>query len=217
MKSKSTEDMENFPIRMTQDDWKKSYEGETPPHWAEDFEPSPLAGRLLNLLPEESGNQILEIGAGNGRDSIFFAKKGNQVTGIDLAPGAIKLAEENAKKNGVADKINLSVAKAESLPFANEHFDAVYSISVLHSTVLPESMAEISRVLKPQGKALIYLYEMNESGGKKYWFWKEGQIETMCKENNLKIDYKENFFDDRHAGEVTKVLIFEIHKEENAQ
>jgi 2-polyprenyl-3-methyl-5-hydroxy-6-metoxy-1,4-benzoquinol methylase len=203
---------DKLPIYMTPEDWKKSYEGEEPPHWAEEMKPSPLAGQLLEMLPQKKGNKILEIGVGNGRDSVYFVSQNNEVTGIDIAEGAIKLAKENALKSGVGEKVNFVKGKAEELGFNNESFDAVYSISVLHATILPESLSEIARVLKPGGKAIIYLYEMTESNGKNYWFWKKEKVEQLVKENGLSIEDQWDFWDPRHEGEKTKVLVFKIGK-----
>ncbi len=204
---------DDLPIYMTPEDWKQSYEQEKPPHWAEELEPSPLAKQLIEELPQGMSNRILEIGVGNGRDSIYFAKQGKKVTGIDIAEGAINLAKKNAEEAGFKDKINFVIGKSEELAFDKESFDAVYSISVLHSTFLPESLAEISRVLRSDGKAIIYLYEMTESSGKKYWFWKKEDIEKLISENDLRIDDQWDFWDTRHEGEKTKVLVFKLHKE----
>jgi ubiquinone/menaquinone biosynthesis C-methylase UbiE len=203
---------DKLPIYMTPEDWKKSYEGGEPPHWAQEMEPAPLANDLLKTLPQKTGNKILEIGVGNGRDSIYFASQGNEVMGIDIAEGAIKLAKENALKSKVGEKVNFAKGKAEELGFRDESFDAVYSISVLHATILPESLSEIARVLKPGGKAIIYLYEMTKSGGKNYWFWKKEKVEQLIKENGLEIEDQWDFWDPRHEGENTKVLIFKIGK-----
>lgn len=205
----------DLPIYMTPKDWEKSYEDKELPHWAVELEPSPLVKDLAKALPQKTENKILEIGVGNGRDSIYLAKENNQVTGIDIAEGAINLAKKNAQQEGVGDKINFTIGKAEELNFKDESFDAVYSISVLHATILPDSLAEISRVLKPNGKAMIYLYEMTESGGKKYWFWKQKDIEKIVLESDLAIDDQWDFWDTRHEGEKTKVLIFKLHKKED--
>lgn len=92
---------DGLPIRMTSEDWIAAYEKEEIPHWAEDLTPSPLAKRLLDELPRRSGNRILEIGVGNSRDSIYFAQNGNNVVGVDVTPGAIKLAEKNRDHTGL--------------------------------------------------------------------------------------------------------------------
>ena len=164
---------------MKPKDWAKAYERETP-HWAESQEPSPLAPQLLEMLGKEPDNTILEIGVGNGRDSIFFAKKGNKVTGIDIASGAVEMAKKNAHLAGVLNKITFQIGDAEQLRFKDSSFDGVYSISVLHATDLKLSLKEVARVLRTQGKAIIYLYEKTEENGQEYWFMKERMSKVYC-------------------------------------
>lgn len=197
---------------MTEEDWKKSYQQVELPHWVENLTPSLLAEQLLRSLPTPKGNKILEIGVGNGRDSIFFAQAGNEVMGIDIASGAITLAIENSKKAGVEPKIRFAVGDAEHLEFPDGTFDAVYSISVLHSTWLPASMAEISRVLKPGGKVMLYLYEMTKSGGIKYWFYKKEKVEEIARESGLIVETSRSAWDRRHEEETTKILIMRMRK-----
>lgn len=205
-------------IRMSPQDWKESYEGKEPPHWAIDMVPSPLAKRLCEHLPNKSGNKILEIGVGNGRDSIYFAKMGNEVTGIDIAQGAVDLAKKNSKKEGVEDKIQFQVGDAENLEFPDESFDTVYSISVLHSTILAESFKEIARVLKPGGKFMLHMYVMVKSGEegkeKTFWFYKEERVREAAEENQFIIEESHTGWDRKHKGEVTKILIMEMYKKE---
>jgi len=207
-----------MPIRMSPQDWIESYEGGELPHWAVDMTPSPLVKRLCEHLPNKSGNKILEIGVGNGRDSIYLAKMGNGVTGIDIAQGAIDLAKKNSQKEGVEDKIQFQVGNAENLEFPDESFNAVYSISVLHSTSLAESFKEISRVLKPGGKFMLHMYVMVKSGEKgqerTYWFYKEEKVREVAEKNQFVIEDSYTGWDRKHKGEVTKILIMEMYKKE---
>jgi len=204
-------------IHMSPQDWEKIYEREIP-HWAIDMTPSLLAKRLCEHLPNKSGNKILEIGVGNGRDSIYLAKMGNKITGIDIAQGAIDLAKENSKKEGVEDKIQFQVGNAENLEFSDEGFDAVYSISVLQYTILVDSFKEIARVLKPGGKFMLHMYVMLKSGEKgkelTYWFYKEEKVKEIAKENQFIVERSHTSWDKKHKGEVTKVLVMEMHKKE---
>lgn len=140
---------------MTPRDWEEAY-SENPPHWAVDLTPSLFAQEFVKELTDRKLESVLEIGCGNGRDSIFFARAGLDVTAIDVAPSAIKLAEENAKEAGV--DIDFKVANAEKLPFKDDEFDSVFSLSVLHSTKLKKSLPEVNRVLADKGLAFIYLY-----------------------------------------------------------
>ncbi len=202
---------DKLPIYMKPEDWAKAYEEGTP-HWAEGQDPSPLAPQLLEMLGKESGNAILEIGVGNGRDSIFFAQKGNRVTGIDIAPGAVEMAKKNAHTAGVSDKIMFQVGNAEQLQFEDSSFNGVYSISVLHATDLKLSLKEIARVLRFHGKALVYLYEKTEENGQEYWFTKREDVEDLLRENDFSIEDKWGFVHEGHQGEKTTVLVFKLTK-----
>lgn len=194
---------------MKPEDWAKAYEEGTP-HWAESQEPSVFAPQLLEMLGKESGNKILEIGAGDGRDSIFFAKKSNEVTGIDIAPGAIEMAKKNAQSAGMLDKITFQVGDAERLQFGDSSFDGVFSISVLHATDLNLSLKEIARVLRHGGKAIIYLYEKTNEDGQEYWFMKREDVEDLLHKNSFSIEDKWDFMHAGHQGEKTTVLMFKL-------
>ncbi len=116
--------------------WIKSYKKGTP-HWAVCMEPSKLLTRnFMRLLNKERiyKGKILEIGCGNGRDSIYLAQHGYAVIGIDITPEAVSLAKINKKsseKNTAKNKnLKFIIADTEKLPFRNEYFDGVYSIGV---------------------------------------------------------------------------------------
>ena len=141
---------------MTPEDWQEAY-SEGVPHWAEDLTPSLFAQQFIEEVRDASvGRRILEIGCGNGRDAIFFARAGFVVSAVDVAPGAVELARRNAEAAEV--QIDLRVANAEQLPFPDGAFDALFSLSVLHASKLEVSIAETARVLAPGGLALIYIY-----------------------------------------------------------
>lgn len=83
----------------------------------------------------------LEIGSGRGA----FQNLVNDYTGVDIAPSAQKYIQKK-----------FVCASAENLPFENESFDALWSITVLEHVNDPEkALNEISRVLKPEGVAYL--------------------------------------------------------------
>ena len=103
------------------------------------------------------GLSVLEIGCGLGTDGAQFAKAGAQYTGIDLTEAAIDLARKRFEISGLAGEFR--VADAENLDFADDSFDRVYSHGVLHHTPdTARAVAEIRRVLKPGGRAIVMLY-----------------------------------------------------------
>jgi len=140
---------------LTAKQWEQEYQGENP-HWANDMNPSKFAQEFVQFLQEHKVEKILEIGCGNGRDSIFFANSGFNVVAIDVAPSAIELAEGNIKKAHVF--VDTRVGNANDLSFPSNDFDAVFSLSVLHSSNLQKSLPEIYRVLGRDKYAFTYIY-----------------------------------------------------------
>jgi len=170
---------------MNPEDWQESYEEGTP-HWAEELTPSLFAQEFVDTLKENSiTGHLLEIGCGNGRDSIFFARSGYTVSAIDVAQGAIDLARENAKKAEVS--IDFQKANAEDIPYVDGYFDALFSLSVLHSSDLNKSIPETVRVIRNNGMALIYIY-----GNTQY---ADGRLETVISLDDYTTLLKESGYE----------------------
>jgi ubiquinone/menaquinone biosynthesis C-methylase UbiE len=129
-----------------------------------------------------AGEELLEIGGGMGTDLAQFAKHGAHVTDLDLSSGHLELAKESFRLRGLTGRFVLH--DAETLPFPDNSFDVVYSNGVLHHTPnTRDVVAEIRRVLKPGGKAIIMMYAENSLH---YWrnlVWaiglKEGQLQDF--------------------------------------
>lgn len=159
--------------------WIRSYKKANPPHWATSLEPSKLAKTFVSTLLRSKlrHEPLLEIGCGNGRDSLFFYSKGFDVTGIDISAQALVLAKKNKemidRESASSGHIVFKKANAEKLPFPDESFGNIYSIGVLHSSDLRKSMKEIARVLKPGGIALIHVWQ-------KTLFLNTKKLETLC-------------------------------------
>jgi SAM-dependent methyltransferase len=103
------------------------------------------------------GLSVLEIGCGLGTDGAQFAKAGAHYTGVDLTEAAIELARKRFEIAGLPGEFR--VADAENLDFADESFDRIYSHGVLHHTPdTARAVAEIHRLLKPGGRAMVMLY-----------------------------------------------------------
>src|SRR5439155_8798469 len=103
------------------------------------------------------GLRVLEIGCGLGTDGAQFAKAEADYTGVDLTEAAVQLARRRFELDGLPG--HFETADAESLPFADESFDLVYSHGVLHHTPdTARAVSEIYRVLRPGGRAIVMLY-----------------------------------------------------------
>jgi SAM-dependent methyltransferase len=103
------------------------------------------------------GRRVLEIGVGLGSDFVRFVRAGAVATGVDLTDAAVDMVGRRLAQEGL--EADVRVADAESLPFADASFDLVYSWGVLHHTPHPEAaLAEVRRLLAPDGEARIMLY-----------------------------------------------------------
>lgn len=106
------------------------------------------------------GKRVLEIGVGAGTDFTRWVKAGAVPTGIDITEAAIMHTRRRLDLEGIPPSTySVGLGDAESLTFANDSFDLVYSWGVLHHTPdTPRAFGEALRVLKPGGtlKAMIY-------------------------------------------------------------
>jgi HK97 family phage portal protein len=193
-------------------DWGKVYKKGNA-HWADDMQPSKFAQEFAEKLIDEGKKSILEIGCGNGRDSILFALAGLTVTAIDLVPEAIEIARENAKNAGVT--IDFQVGNAENLKFSDGFFDSLFTLSVLHSTDMAKSIPEIYRVLKTKDTALIYIYSNVEKidGSEKEFISIDEYVDLIKSKGFTLADLytlPEEEFDE--AGEKHLIIVSEVRK-----
>ncbi|MGA2352119.1 MAG: methyltransferase domain-containing protein [Terracidiphilus sp.] len=101
-----------------------------------------LAGGVLEWLDAKAGEHILDLGCGDGQLTQRLASNGAIVIGIDVSPEMVAAARSRG--------IDAHVGSAESLPFADQSFDAVFSNAALHWVRDQDAMmAEVRRVLKP--------------------------------------------------------------------
>ena len=106
------------------------------------------------LLSHAPGRMVLELGTGAGDCSLFLGRHGARVVGIDVSPVAIELATKRARAEGL-NEVTFSLMDAEWTEFEDDAFDLVCGAGILHHLNLPAAIAELSRVLKPQGKAIF--------------------------------------------------------------
>lgn len=113
-----------------------------------------MAGGVLDWLDAKAGEEILDLGCGDGQLTRRIAATGARVTGVDASPEMLVAARSRG--------IDAREASAESLPFADGSFDAVFSNAVLHWVRGQDAMmAEVRRVLKPNGR---FVAEMGGHG-----------------------------------------------------
>lgn len=133
-------------------------------------EPSDPARKAMELFQREAVRNILELGGGQGRDTIFFAQSGLQVAVLDYAESGVKEIARKAEALGLSKVIAaLRHDVRDPLPFADASFDACYShmlfCMALTTAELERLAREVSRVLKPGG---INVYTVRHTGDPQY-------------------------------------------------
>ena len=145
-------------------------------HWEKNFsnkpemfglEPSISAKKALNFLKEKKINNIIELGAGLGRDSIFFAKNNIKIQALDYSSSGIKIINHKIKKNNLSNYISTKLFDVrEKLPFKDNSVDACYShmlyCMALTTNDLEKLNNEIHRILKPNGLNIYTVRHTND-------------------------------------------------------
>ena len=84
----------------------------------------------------------------------------------------LEISRRNAGEYGFADRATYVESKAQSIPFADDHFDAVFTNGSLHEWENPvEVMNEIARVLKPGGRYFISDLRRDMNPMLKWFMW----------------------------------------------
>ncbi len=97
--------------------------------------PSKMCYKILQLMPPDRPLKLLDIGCGEGKNAVFFARNGYNVTAFDLSPKGIEKTKKMAAEAGVSIK----VFQANVIEFRlEEEYDILFSSGVLHYT--PEEL-----------------------------------------------------------------------------
>ena len=133
--------------------WKKTY-SEKPEFFGE--EPTYPAKNAVKLFEREGKIKILELGAGQGRDTFFFIKNGFQVFALDYRESGIEAIKQKAQRLGLSQSVTaVSHDVREALPFDDETFDGCYSHMLFCMALTTHELEfishEIRRILKPNG------------------------------------------------------------------
>jgi ubiquinone/menaquinone biosynthesis C-methylase UbiE len=106
-------------------------------------------GAILNLLPPPPA-RLLDLGCGTGWTSLFFARRGYQVVGVDISPDMIRHAGDCGIEAGL-DNLDFVVGDYEELDFAGEFDAAVFYDSLHHAVDEEAALRAAYRALKPGG------------------------------------------------------------------
>lgn len=114
-----------------------------------------LSQRLyLNIVSQKiAGKRVLAVGTGLGLDAMLLMERGAILTAIDVSIGFLKVMAIGSELLYLSP--TLLKASAHALPFADESFDLVAGMGILHHLNVPVAGPELARVLRPGGKAVF--------------------------------------------------------------
>jgi ubiquinone/menaquinone biosynthesis C-methylase UbiE len=110
---------------------------------------------LIDVIAPQPGETILEIGCGAGSLVRLLAHRlgaANPITAADVNPFLLREAAELAEADGLAGAIQFRQANAEMLPFQDNSYDCVYSVTVFEECDAERAIAEAMRVARPGGR-----------------------------------------------------------------
>lgn len=103
----------------------------------------------------QPGVNVLDMGTGSGILAIAAVKLGAaHVLAIDIDPVAVKVAEENATENGVAEKITAQTGSLESVIGSARRFDLVV-VNIISRVIIHMCENHLGETVRPGGKAIF--------------------------------------------------------------
>jgi SAM-dependent methyltransferase len=155
----------------------------------------PERDRVLAWFALSNAHRLLEIGAGAGKDSLFFQQNGLDVTCADLSPEMVRLCRDKGLSAHQMDFLHLDFPAAS--------FDAVYAMNcLLHvpKADLPRVLTAIHALLRPGGVFYMGIYGGIEQDGiwdqdryqppRYFAFYPDDQIRAIVKAHFIEEDFR---------------------------
>jgi 2-polyprenyl-3-methyl-5-hydroxy-6-metoxy-1,4-benzoquinol methylase len=107
----------------------------------------------FHLLGNLCGKTVVDLGCGKGANLIPLAERGARVTGIDISPDLIRLAQQRVDAAGVSAKV--CVGSVYETGLESESVDMVFCVSLIHHLEIPRARDEMWRILKKGGFVVL--------------------------------------------------------------
>ena len=168
-------------------------------------QPSNFASLCFNHMKFNNIKKVLELGAGHGRDSIFFASNGLEVEALDYSAIAVERLAKITKEKGIPIKPQLFDVK-QTLQFPDGFFDAAYSHMRLNMRFSFEELhfifSEIKRVVKLRGFNFFSVRNQNDNSYGTGIEIEKGIYDINC--------FQIRFFSEKEIRDLTTAEGFEI-------
>ena len=183
--------------------YEKFYEGDEY-FWG--LEPAPFLDKLLKLTEKDLKDvKVLDLGCGEGKDAVYMAEQGCQVSAFDITETGIKKTKLLAEKRNV--EINAFVADINNFEI-KDSFDILYSTGTIQY-LFDENIAPFFKKLKEITNigGIVYLnvfvdkpfMELPPDWDKEEKMWKTGQLFTYFEDWEI-LDISETIFECNSCG-----------------
>jgi SAM-dependent methyltransferase len=108
-----------------------------------------------HLLGDVAGRTVLDLGCGEGRDATLIAYRGARVCAMDISLDLLRVARERAAADGHQDAVTFRCGSTHAIPLPDRSVDVVFGNVILHHVDLARTAREVSRVLRPGGRAIF--------------------------------------------------------------
>lgn len=128
--------------------------------------------KAVKILSKTKPSEILDIATGTGDFAISLSKiKPKKIIGIDISKGMIDIGKKKLKSKKLDSFIDFMIADSEKIPFENNSFDAItVAFGVRNFENLQIGLAEMFRVLRPNGKTIILEFSKPKKFPVKHFF-----------------------------------------------
>ncbi|PYS13662.1 MAG: SAM-dependent methyltransferase [Acidobacteria bacterium] len=128
-----------------------------------------LATYRQRLLSAAEG-RILEIGVGSGHNFRYYSERANHVIGLDPSPKLLSMARETIRSQAFPFPVELLQASAEAIPLRSGSLDTVVTTWTLCTIPnVTSALAEMCRVLKPDGRFLFVEHGLSPDPAVRRW------------------------------------------------
>jgi 2-polyprenyl-3-methyl-5-hydroxy-6-metoxy-1,4-benzoquinol methylase len=101
------------------------------------------------VLGDLAGKDLLDMACGMGEESVYFAKLGARVTGIDISEVGVASLKQRAAHHRL--DITALEMRVDPTAFPDDSFDRVHGLGILHHVGIEAGLREVDRLLRPGG------------------------------------------------------------------
>jgi SAM-dependent methyltransferase len=154
-------------VGTQQDHWQHTYAAHPGMYG---HEPSAPAVHAAEIFHAHGAEDVLELGAGHGRDTLYFAREGFTVQATDFSATGLEQLKDTAQSQGLADRVTTAVHDVrEPLPLPDASMHAVFAHMLLCMALSNQEIhalvQEVRRVLRPGG---VFVYTVRHTGDAHY-------------------------------------------------